>query len=70
MSGLTIRLFNPNDALLSPTSPELEERTAPFTYSPLDSCRGGKVRVSQKSRYPVRDVSKKDTQSKKAVCLH
>lgn len=71
MSGLTIRLFNPNDALLSPTNPErLEERTAPFTYSPLDSCRGGRLGGGQKSRHPVRDVSKKDTQSKKAVCLH
>ena len=70
MSGLTIRLFNPDDAALSPKSPALEERTAPFTYSPLDGCRGGKIRVGQKSRHPVRDVSKKDTQSKKVLSLH
>ena len=70
MSGLTIRLFNPNDAVLSPKSPDLEERIAPFTYSPLDGCRGGKVRAGQKSRHLVRDVSKKDTQSKKALFLH
>jgi hypothetical protein len=68
-SGLTIQLFNPGAALLkdssmSPTTPELQYKSAPFTYSPL---RGGKTHVGQKSCTQVRDASKKDAKIKKTL---
>lgn len=73
MSGLTIQLFNPGAALRkdssagSPTSPDVDFKIAPFAYSPLDKCRGGKMRLCQKSRAQVRDASKKDAKIEKTL---
>jgi hypothetical protein len=61
---LIIELHNPEDALRnadsyspsSASSSDLEDRVAPFTSSPLDSCRGGK----QKTPSRVRDARKKN----------
>ena len=42
MSALTIKLFDTTSVILTTTieSPTDEERTIPFTNSPLDNCRG------------------------------
>jgi hypothetical protein len=59
MASQTILLFNPGEAVrkdIEPSSPA-EDRTVPFTYSPLDSCRGGKQKTSSR----VRDAQKRHT---------
>lgn len=63
MDGLMIRLYNPEAAVLnihSPSSTDSEEREIPFTKSPLDGCRGA---ATQKSRFRVRDATKKNTKT-------
>lgn len=68
MSSLEVTLAKPTDAdvSLSKSSSssslaDMEERTLPFTFSPLDSYRGGK-----KSRRRIRDDTKDAKSVKKA----
>ena len=59
MDPLIINLYNPEDALcpspssLSPSSvsmSDMEVRIVPYTWSPLDSCRGGKQKTTSRVR--------------------
>ena len=58
--GITFTLANPTDANVSLSNSsstsslaDMDDRALPFTYSPLDNCRGGATR--KKSRPRVRD---------------